>query len=235
MTGKNTTDLRESSTSSIKSAEAMWWEKTMDAKHFLNLPSIEPLMAAMLLCRFNPLEINVEVAAITTTDETRPQDFERLKQLFQSHYRTDSTKEKTLLEWKKIADDEGYKYHSWIKVYSPLFVSEINQPKEINHRELAYKFDLIRVFGPFTNMDNSWFKKLEGPLLHARKEIGRGGHGCSIEPMFCPYEVLKWLTGTGFKKKNARRINAQKAWELLKKNWPDVYQDHHLESPLQED
>jgi hypothetical protein len=219
----------------LKSSETIWWQETLDANHFFNLPSVNPLTAAMLLCRLNPFETNEEVAALTTTDETTPKDFERLKQLFQAHYRTDSTSEKTLSEWINIADEAGYKYHSWIKIYSDQRVSKHESFIEIDHKQLAYKHHLIKAFGPFTGMNETWFKKLEGPLLRSKKVNGRGGRGCTIEPMFCPYEIVKWLTGTGFRKKNSRKISANKAWQLLKSNWPEVYEMHHLDSPLHDD
>lgn len=88
---------------------------------------------------------------------------------------------------------------------------------------LATRQDLIDAYGAFTGMDMGWFENVkDSPKLQkARKVLGKGIKGRSIEPLFCPYEVMVWLIGK--KRKKSRPISSDKAWEILYKRFPKVY------------
>ncbi|MDO9250846.1 MAG: hypothetical protein Q8S71_06570 [Hydrogenophaga sp.] len=94
---------------------------------------------------------------------------------------------------------------------------------ELNYEMLATRDQLIEAFGHFTGMDASWFKNVtHSPrLLSARKVVGQGGRGHIAEPLFCPFEVMQWLADA--KRRKGRPLSVEKAWELLEKNFSDVY------------
>lgn len=115
-------------------------------------------------------------------------------------------------------------------------VSQVDEPPSVGdqgqmHAEqpsydlamLATRDQLISAFGVFTGMDKSWFKSLDDvPMLKvARKVVGRGQRGATIEPLFCPFEVMQWLISPSRKK--GRRLGENKGWELLEKHFPRVY------------
>lgn len=96
---------------------------------------------------------------------------------------------------------------------------------------LATRDQLIEAFGRFTGMDASWFKNLKDTpaLLTARKVTGQGGRGHIAEPWFCPFEVMQWLADS--KRRKGRKLSADKAWELLEKNFPKVYNARSVADP----
>ena len=88
---------------------------------------------------------------------------------------------------------------------------------------LATRQELIDAYKIFTGMDKTWFANVsDSPkLLAARKLSGQGGRGRNIEPFFCPYKVMLWLIDK--KRKKGRRISSDKAWEILEKHFPNVF------------
>jgi hypothetical protein len=91
---------------------------------------------------------------------------------------------------------------------------------------LATRQQLIAAFGAFTGMDQGWFKNLTDTpgLLSARKIKGSGGRGHLQEPLFCPFDVMRWLVSDTRKK--GRKLGEDKAWELLEKHFPKAYGAH---------
>jgi len=96
---------------------------------------------------------------------------------------------------------------------------------------LATRDQLIDAFGRFTDMDASWFNNLKDTpaLLTARKVAGQGGRGHIAEPWFCPFEVMQWLADS--KRRKGRKLSAEKAWGLLEKNFPKVYNARSVADP----
>lgn len=96
---------------------------------------------------------------------------------------------------------------------------------------LATREQLIEAFGRFTGMDASWFSNLTDTpaLLAARKVTGQGGRGHVAEPLFCPFTVMQWLADS--KRRKGRKLSAEKAWELLEKNFPKVYDTRSVADP----
>ena len=88
---------------------------------------------------------------------------------------------------------------------------------------LVTRQELIDAYKIFTGMDKTWFANVsDSPkLLAARKLSGQGGRGRNIEPFFCPYKVMLWLIDK--KRKKGRRISSDKAWEILEKHFPNVF------------
>ena len=93
----------------------------------------------------------------------------------------------------------------------------------VDYSILATRQDLIDAYRAFTGMDMTWFKNVthSPKLLAARKLSGQGGRGRNIEPFFCPYKVMLWLIDK--KRKKGRRISSDKAWEILEKHFPNVF------------
>lgn len=100
---------------------------------------------------------------------------------------------------------------------------------------LATRAQLIEAFGRFTGMDADWFKNLKDTpaLLAARKVAGKGGRGHIAEPLFCPFEVMQWMANG--KRRKGRKLSSEKAWELLEKSFPRVYNIHSVADPRQVD
>lgn len=98
---------------------------------------------------------------------------------------------------------------------------------------LATREQLIEAFGRFTGMEASWFKNIKDTpaLLSARKVAGQGGRGHIAEPLFCPFEVMQWLTSHKRRKNKDRKLSAEKAWELLEKNFPKVHSARSVADP----
>lgn len=101
----------------------------------------------------------------------------------------------------------------------------------IDHAKLATRQQLIDAFGRFTGMNASWFKRLKDmpQLQGARKVIGQGGRGRIVEPLFCPFEVMKWLTDPHRRNLGHRQpLSQNKGWELLERNFPRAYAHHSV-------
>jgi hypothetical protein len=93
---------------------------------------------------------------------------------------------------------------------------------------VASRQQLIAAFGVFTGMDHSWFKNLnDSPKLKAaRKFAGQGGRKHIAEPMFCPYEVMRWLVDPSRKK--GKKLTDDKGWQLLESNFQKVYNQYSI-------
>lgn len=96
---------------------------------------------------------------------------------------------------------------------------------------LASRQELIDAFGAFTGMDASWFANLKDvpALLAARKVSGQGGRGHIEEPLFCPFEVVQWLSSS--RRRKGRAVSENKAWEIFEKHFPKVYNHHSVADP----
>ena len=105
-------------------------------------------------------------------------------------------------------------------------------PPHEDHSALATRKQLIAAFGAFTDMNMAWFDNVTHTpaLLKARKVDGVGARGSTIEPLFCPWEVLVWLLDK--KRKKGRRFhNPEKPWELLENHFPAAYAKHSKHDP----
>lgn len=101
---------------------------------------------------------------------------------------------------------------------------------EIDFTMLATRNELIDAFGRHTGMNMTWFDNLtDTPKLNdARKVTGQGGHH-SVEPLFCPYEVMQWLADP--KRKKGKPLLVETAWRLLKGNFERVYNQYSIGDP----
>lgn len=97
-----------------------------------------------------------------------------------------------------------------------------------DHDELATPDNLIKAFGTYTGMDQSWFKKPEGRFHMAKKVNGKSGRR-PYPPLFCPYEVMEWLISP--KRKKGEKISVQTGWRQLKKHFSNVYDRYESFGP----
>lgn len=95
--------------------------------------------------------------------------------------------------------------------------------EEVDYAVLASREQLIAAFGTFTGMTMAWFKNLDDTpaLKSARKVTGRGQRGSTVEPLFCPFEVMLWLVSS--KRKKGKRLGESKGWDLLERYFPKAY------------
>lgn len=103
----------------------------------------------------------------------------------------------------------------------------------IKSAALATVAELVAAFGAFTGMNRDWFKNLKDKpaLKRARKHLGRGQRGHTMEPLFCPYEVMNWLITS--KRRSGRALRKEKGWELLEKHFPSAYSAFSIGDPRQ--
>lgn len=97
-----------------------WYDATLAANVFWQMPDVEPQHAATILCGQNPL-VPKSNPEITTTDEgeTTPEDYRRLLTFFEAVRAADKEKQaRTLIQWRAIARDHGLKCHSWFDKYA---------------------------------------------------------------------------------------------------------------------
>lgn len=83
----------------------------MDTNAWSLAESISPINAAMLLSGRNPNTQKVDDAETNTNDEMGPNDFRRLKNIFEG---ASKDKQRMLKDWKEYAQQRGLKIHSWI-------------------------------------------------------------------------------------------------------------------------
>lgn len=104
-------------------------------------------------------------------------------------------------------------------------------PIRINTSVLATPEELVAAFGTFTGMNTQWFKNLKDKpaLKKARKQLGQGQRGHTIQPLFCPYEVMLWLINP--KRRTGRALGEEKGWELLEKHFPSTYVAWSISDP----
>ena len=115
------------------------------------------------------------------------------------------------------------KRNGYLQEWKP--VATVAPPSEAgpDYSILVTRQDLIDAYRAFTGMDMAWFKNVtHSPKLNkARKVLGVGLKGRSVEPLFCPYLVMIWLIDK--KRKKGRPITSDKAWEILENRFPKVY------------
>jgi hypothetical protein len=97
-----------------------------------------------------------------------------------------------------------------------------------DYSKLATRQQLINAFAAFTGMDMTWFNNLKDipKLKAARKVVGQGQRGQKVEPCFCPYEVMQWLTDP--KRKKGRPLSSNKGWQILENNFASVYNHYSI-------
>lgn len=219
-----------------------WYDATLSASDWWSLSGLEPVEAAMLLCEQDP-HAKPEPEK-TTTSETTPLDYRKLLRAFEDAAKREPGP-RALSDWHKHARAVRLKYHSWIDRYALLMESGSDDTRElpdesrtaittagaIDFRRLATREQLIDAYGRFTGMDASWFGNLTDTpaLFAARKVAGQGGRGRIAEPLFCPFEVMRWLADK--KRRKGRPLSVEKAWELLERYFPAVYNIHSVADP----
>lgn len=222
-----------------------WYDATLDADHWWRLTSVTPYEAAMLHCRFNPHDDNSSPLT-TTTDLTTPDDYKKLLRVFEDLALT-TPLTRSLADWLEVAKTSKLRFHEWIMTYASWVTAlgsqaEPDQPaqskssasdKTIDFAMVATRQQLITAFGSFTGMDESWFLNLNDKpkLKEARQFVGQGGRGHIAEPLFCPYQVMRWLVTKPRKGTNRKPIQEATGWRMLKSHFPKVYSQFSLGDP----
>lgn len=126
-------------------------------------------------------------------------------------------------ELQQWVDARGFKSEYQFFALAVAVEPSPTEPQKIDYAFLATREELISAFGLATGMDIGWFKSMNySPgLQSARKVKGHGQRGRTMEPWFCPYEVMTWLTGP--KRRKGRKLNEDKGWMLLQQKFPRVY------------
>ncbi|HMZ82669.1 MAG TPA: hypothetical protein PLX20_01950 [Rhodocyclaceae bacterium] len=95
-----------------------WWDATMNARHWFAVQDIAPREAAMLLCRFNPLEPKDQNPdrILVDGDEKSPSRYRLLLDAFEREARA-TQRHRTLLVWRDLAEEKGVTCHPWIEEY----------------------------------------------------------------------------------------------------------------------
>jgi hypothetical protein len=101
----------------------------------------------------------------------------------------------------------------------------------IDYSALATRQQLISAFGAFTGMDKTWFQNLKDKpkLQRACKVTGQGQRSHTVEPMFCPYEVMQWLIDP--KRKKGKPLLIETGWKLLGRHFENVYNQQSVNDP----
>jgi len=115
------------------------------------------------------------------------------------------------------------KRKGYLQEWKPVAFAAPPVAPEPDYSILVTRQELIDAYKAFTGMNMAWFDNLKDSpkLQNARKVRGKGMKGRSVEPLFCPYEVMKWLMDK--KRRRGRPISSDKAWEILEKYFPKVY------------
>jgi len=97
-------------------ADADWYDFTLGADTWWQLHEVAPRQAALLLHGCDPLNEQPGLET-STSDETRPEHFKRLKLAFEDLARH-RPQPRTLAEWVGFARQSGLHYHSWVDRYA---------------------------------------------------------------------------------------------------------------------
>ncbi|MDR7375412.1 hypothetical protein J2X19_000070 [Rhodoferax ferrireducens] len=91
----------------------------------------------------------------------------------------------------------------------------------LDYSLLATPAELLDAFGKW-GMQAAWFSDLNSrKWLHdSRRRTGQGQRGHTIEPLFCPFEVMNGLIR---KVRKEKRLQPDTAWRTLEHKFPKVY------------
>ncbi|MFC7434326.1 hypothetical protein ACFQNJ_07360 [Hydrogenophaga bisanensis] len=211
----------------------------LDIEQWAKKMEVRPLEAARLLCGEDPL--NLKACA----DSAEVQLLARiLEDTAKSH--PDGC---MLRDYALLAMERGARHRQEISMAvvhltadavtavqsATLVPNEASNTAVHNRSMLASRDQLIAAFGSFTGMDSTWFNNLtDTPALQAsRKVAGQGMRGRTAEPLFCPFEVMQWLANP--KRRKGRKLSPDKAWELLERHFPKVYNLKSVADPRSPD
>jgi hypothetical protein len=93
-----------------------WCDADMDAEHWFAMKNIDPVTAAMLLCRFNPNNDTQEAALLSSNDEVEDGVFRMLRDRLADVAGADS-RARSLAAWLDVASELGLRHHSWASRY----------------------------------------------------------------------------------------------------------------------
>lgn len=112
---------------------------------------------------------------------------------------------------------------------TPTLAQNTAAPVELDYSLLATREQLLDAYEKW-GLKPSWFTDLKGHkwLLDARRVKGQGQRGHVIEPMFCPFTVMKGLVQ---KVRKESRLAIDTAWRTLEHKFPKVYAEYEVYDP----
>ena len=221
----------------------------LDLEHWAALHAVSAREAAMLLCLYNPRKTSFEEAKTIMFPDLPDGHLERLDRRLSDYAAQNPRSCRSLWAWYSAAremkiklDPEAVSFMEHVARHmesdstpaaAPVVAASASNAPACDFSMLATREQLIEAFGRFTGMEASWFKNIKDTpaLLSARKVAGQGGRGHIAEPLFCPFEVMQWLTSHKRRKNKDRKLSAEKAWELLEKNFPKVHSARSVADP----
>jgi hypothetical protein len=196
----------------------------------------------MLLCQHNPLEESFEKAANCTNHVTGPTELQKLIEHFEDFSLTEP-KNRTLLDWWRVACDEKLKYHPWIDQYiaaAGLYAPEqadtqpkamtveavpmvMNNPLPVTTGDIAHAFDGLRGWS-----EEQWKKPLgDKPAWLVDCVVIPGVRGKS-ETRWNPVSIGAALVRNGHAKANNVRGRFQSKPQL--KPWLDAWKTYEADN-----
>jgi hypothetical protein len=93
-----------------------------------------------------------------------------------------------------LSGNDWLKENQYLETWEPVIPPPIQQPAKLDESTRATPAELIDAFEKW-GLKRDWFKDLNSRkwLLDARKKIGKGQRRRSIQPLFCPHEVMQGL------------------------------------------
>jgi len=121
------------------------------------------------------------------------------------------------------------KENQYLETWEPVVAPPIQRPTKLDESTLATPAELIDAFEKW-GLKRDWFKDLNSRkwLLNARKKIGKGQRRRSIQPLFCPHEVMQGLM---HRVRNPKRLSVETGWRTLEHKFPSVYNKYHFNDP----
>ena len=226
--------------------EAAWMDATLDAAMFFALPHVTPVQAAMLLCRLNPQNEAEKDAENCNTDCTKPEDFKRLRTLFNSVDKARPAN-RSLLDWMETADELKCKFHPWAWRY--VKQRELNAPSEpatdtvlpaltvtdsasnapvvtpppVATGDVAYAFDGLRGWN-----EKAWKDTLGSPPMWLDACIAIRGQRGVRENHWNPVLIGAALVHNGHAKQNNIRARFQTKPQL--KDWLEAWKTYEADN-----
>lgn len=113
----------------------------------------------------------------------------------------------------------------------PLAAQTDTVPASVRYDLLATRAELVAAFSMW-GLNLCMFKNLTERkwLMDARKVKGQGQRGKIIEPLFCPFEVMRGLAT----KTKKPRFSEEKGWDVLENRFRNVFEENQQFDPREQ-
>lgn len=196
--------------------------KYLRARRQFNLEELARLKDALM-------EIRGESTATRREGDAKRREVSRLQASIAELEADEFTKLEGHAVLPPFVDGRGY---SNLEQPAQMVAVADNEQSAIDFALLARRDELIAAFGTFTGMNASWFDNLrDRPGLQAACRVKGAGGKNYIEPLFCPYQVMQWLTTKPRKGSRRRAMSQETGWRMLKVNFPKVHGTYSIGDP----